>query len=264
MHSLICGLITATMVLLPWKDGGGSVKAWMERYEAFLYQQMAENFEREKRERNAEICQNPSESEVSIEQTASEEETAESDKSADVDKVPRQEDAEVQAVITSQTPVQDETAICEASSAEVYVEAEKAISTVVYQVDGYIPDEGLQTYLYQRLCEHGIGYFMPYAVCLIAQESTWNPMAVNPNGEDFGLLQYKIKWVPWMDWTNPYIQIDYFVAQMANRAARGLTVSQMISCHMMSDYGEYNQSYVDAVMQHSNTLVQIRGNGERG
>lgn len=245
MH-LIIGFIASVLVLFPASDGGGVslYQRWMDAYEKYLYAQMAENFEREKRERNAEICQNPSESEVSIEQTASEE-------TQDVLADGRLSE-EVVEVLPQSVP--EETA---ASTPEVTVPRPQEV-TPLYQVDGYIPDQGLQTYLYQRLCEHGIGYFMPYAVCLIAQESTWNPLARNKNGEDFGLLQYKLRFVPWMDWANPYQQIDYFVAQMANRAARGLTVSQMISCHMMSDYGEYNQNYVDAVLSHSERLVQIR------
>lgn len=239
MH-MLCGLVVAFLALFPATDDvvADMYNRWMTAYEMHLMAQIERNFANEQK------------------QKASEEVAAESDKSADVDKVPRQEDAEVQAVTPSQTPVQDETAICETSSAEVYVEAEKAISTVVYQVDGYIPDEGLQSYLYQRLTEAGIGYFMPYAVCLIAQESDWNPMAENRNGLDKGLLQYRVTYWPTLEWWNPYAEINVFVQQMANRANNGKTVSEMISAHNQSDYGPYCQSYVDAVMGHQ--IVRIR------
>ena len=253
MHSLICGLLTATMVLLPWKDGGGSLKAWMERYEAFLYQQMAENFQREERERNAEICQSPSESEVSIEQTASEEAAERNDLCGEVQEVSVQTGTEG---CTDVQRVEAEEPTTVAATEAVPLPA--VVQTPLYQVDGYIPDEGLQTYLYQRLCEANIGYFMPYAVCLIAQESTWNPLAENPNGLDKGLLQYRITYWPTLEWWNPYAEIDVFVQQMANRANIGCTVSDMISRHNQSDWGSYCQSYVDAVMAHANTLVQIR------
>lgn len=241
MHFII-GFVLSFMALFPASDGGGKslYQLWMESYEKYLYAQMAENFERERNEQAAseesvlghnlcgETCEGTTESgsEVATERTDEGLPTV-----AATETIPLQEDVPTEQVV---------------------------LTTPLYMVDGYVPDENLQTYLYTQLCNSGIGYFFPYAVCLIAQESTWNPMARNANGEDFGLLQYKLRFVPWMDWTNPYQQIDYFVAQMANRSARGLTVSQMISCHMMSDYGEYNQSYVDAVMSHSNTLVQIR------
>ena len=226
MHYVI-GIITAVMVLLPAFDGGGVslYQRWMDAYEKYLYQQMADNFERERNEQKA--------SEEAVEEVPVCETLCEVS------------EAETEAVQEVHTNTQ-------------IVDTPTVVTTLLYMVDGYIPDESLQTYLYQRLCESNIGYFFPYAVCLIAQESTWNPLAQNPNGRDKGLLQFRVEYVPWMDWTNPYQQIDYFVAQMANRAARGLTVSQMISCHYASDYGEYCQSYVDAVMAHAERLVQIR------
>ncbi len=128
----------------------------------------------------------------------------------------------------------------------------------LYTVDGYLPDVGLQEYLYSRLAEHGIEWFFPYCVCLIAQESSWNTLAENPNGRDKGLLQYRIEYVPWMNWQDPFQQIDYFVQQMANRANAGCTVSDMISRHNVSDWGSYNQAYVDAVMSHSRSLTKVR------
>lgn len=141
------------------------------------------------------------------------------------------------------------------ATADAVVPAE----TPIYQVDGYVPDVNLQEYLYNRLAEHGIEWFMPYAVCLIAQESSWNPLVENVNGLDKGLLQYRIGLVPWMDWRNPYQEIDYFVSQMANRANNlGCTVSDMISRHNVSDFCPYNQAYVDAVMSHSGSLVRVR------
>ena len=264
MHYLI-GLITAVMVLFPAADSGGKslYQLWMESYEKHLYQQMADNFEREKRERNAEICQNPSESEVSNEQTADKETKLRSgDVTGGVGEVGqgnRETEPTAEVAIAPQVESQTESSTEKRGMDENVAPAEVVREvTPLYQVDGYIPDEGLQTYLYQRLCEANIGYFMPYAVCLIAQESTWNPMAENRNGLDKGLLQYRISYWPALEWWNPYAEIDVFVQQMANRANNGKTVSEMISAHNQSDWGPYCQSYVDAVMSHSNTLVQIR------
>ena len=241
MHFII-GFITAVMVLFPGSDSGGKslYQLWMEAYEKYLYQQMYDNIENARR--NEEICKNSAKNEVLHEQTASEE---------------VQEEVPVCETLCEVSEAETET-VQEVHTDTQIVDTPTVVTTPLYQVDGYVPDQNIQTYLYTRLCESGIGYFFPYAVCLIAQESTWNPMAENKNGRDKGLLQFRVEYVPWMDWRNPYQQIDYFVAQMANRAAAGCTVSDMISRHMMSDYGGYCQEYVDAVMAHAERLVQIR------
>ena len=134
----------------------------------------------------------------------------------------------------------------------------EAQSTPLYSVNGAILGEDIQEYLYRRLSEAGIGWFMPYAILIAYGESSFNIYAENPNGRDKGLFQYRVEYVPWMDWTNPYAQIDYFTVQMANRANSGKTVSEMISAHNMSDYGPYNQSYVDHVMSQEGTLIRVR------
>lgn len=247
MHSLICGFVLAVMALFPGSagEGGLNLRAWMDAYEKFLYAQMEEDFKRESETREEATDK------VAVVEVG---ETL----GADSD---WQREIEAEAVLQPEAVETVQENDIDRQDADRHESCETSLVrevTPLYMVDGYVPDENLQTYLYQRLCEHGIGYFMPYAVCLIAQESTWNPMAENKNGRDKGLLQFRVEYVPWMDWRNPYQQIDYFVAQMANRAAAGCTVSEMISRHNTSDYGSYNQSYVDAVMQHSNTLVQIR------
>lgn len=243
MHTLICGFVLAVMALFPGSagEGGLNLRAWMESYEKCLFEQMEENFKREQ-------------------ETSEEIQTEAPDTGSDHVDAPDQSidggnERVAESVEEYSSPGLPETGTPVAAEAEM---AEGNGQTPLYQVDGYIPDEAIQTYLYQRLCDHGIGYFMPYAVCLIAQESTWNPMAENRNGLDKGLLQYRISYWPTLEWWNPYAEIEVFVAQMANRAKNGKTVSEMISAHNQSDYGPYCQSYVDAVMQHSNTLVQIR------
>lgn len=120
----------------------------------------------------------------------------------------------------------------------------------VWQKYGVVLDQNIANYLYSKLCENNIGWFMPYAVCIAYQESRFNPNAQNKNGLDKGLFQYRITYWEGGDIFNPYHQIDIFVSQMANRAKLGLTVEEMISRHNMSDYGPYNQKYVDQVLQH--------------
>ena len=249
MHYLI-GLITAVMVLFPAADSGGKslYQRWMESYEKYLYQQMAENFEREKRDRNAEICQNPSESEVSNEQTASEE----AGESHDLLPEASQNDCEVRS---ENSEVAEEQTEVETSDA---VPLPAVVQTPLFSVNGAVLDIGVQEYLYQRLCEANIGWFYHYAILIAYQESRFDPLAVNPNGKDFGLFQFRLQYHPDLDWANPYAQVDRFVLMMANRAANGKTAAEMISAHNQSDYGPYCQEYVSIVMSHEAGMVQIR------
>ena len=122
--------------------------------------------------------------------------------------------------------------------------------------DGDCLDAGVSEYLKRRLTEAGIGWFFPYACCIAYQESSFNPLAVNPNLRDFGLFQFRIEFHPDLDWQNPYAQVDLLTAMMANRAAAGCDVYTMISRHNMSDYGPYNQQYVDLVLSH---LPKLQG-----
>lgn len=129
-------------------------------------------------------------------------------------------------------------------------------ATPVYTVDGEQLDPGVADYLYRRLCESNIGWFYPFALLIAYQESSFNPLAVNPNGRDFGLFQFRLEFHSGLDWQNPYAQVDLFVQMMANRANAGKDVYSMISAHNMSDWGGYNQVYVDQVMGHN--LQEIR------
>lgn len=260
MH-LLCSLIVAFMALFPGSagEGGLNLRAWMESYEKYLYQQMYDNFEREKAEtvtfkpKNAVSQQNM---EMKDEQAPVEEVQEEpSDAGAGGDLVQHTAEETFEDVESVETTVQNSEDTPMAAEAEM---AERNGQTPLYSVNGAILSEEIQVFLFQKLSEQNIAYFMPYAMMIMYQESKLDIYAENPNGRDKGLLQYRVEYVPWMDWRNPYQQIEYFVAQMANRAAAGCTVSEMISRHNMSDYGSYNQSYVDAVMQLETTLVRVR------
>lgn len=140
---------------------------------------------------------------------------------------------------------------------------DQSSATPLYQIntpDGpYMMDVPIQEYLYQKLAEAGIPWFMPYAVLIAYGESYFNPGAVNQkNGLDMGLFQFRSTYWGAGDIFNPYTQIDVFVGLMVNRASNGKTVSEMISAHNMSDYGAYNQSYVDYIMSEAGNLVQVR------
>ena len=133
-----------------------------------------------------------------------------------------------------------------------------AEGTPLYTVNGEMLDENIQNYLFAKLCEQDIGWFMPYAILIAYQESRYDIYAVSPNGRDQGLFQYRTEYYPGLNPFDPYQEIDLFVSQMAARAAAGCTTAEMISRHMMSDYGEYYQVYVDQVMQWEATLQRVQ------
>lgn len=128
----------------------------------------------------------------------------------------------------------------------------------LYSVNGAVMPEEIQVHLYNALAAGGIGWFMPYAVMIAYQESRFNTAAENRNGLDKGLFQYRVTYWSYGDIYSPYDQINVFVQQMVNRAAAGCTVSDMISRHKQSDWGTYDQVYVEQVMQWANVTVRIR------
>ena len=112
----------------------------------------------------------------------------------------------------------------------------------------------LPDYLRYQLIERGLDWFWPYAYCQVMQESHWNPNAVNPNGLDMGLLQYRITyWSEPESIMDPYAQIRKYVGQVASRAAAGLSIEEIISRHITSDYvTSIDWAYVNAVLSHMN------------
>lgn len=150
-------------------------------------------------------------------------------------------------------------AVCEVSAAETaQSEPSDQLRAVLYSVNGETLNPDIQAYLYQRLADHGIEWFMPYAVMIAYQESHFDQYAVNQsNHKDMGLFQFRVQYYEGQDIFNPYEQIDIFTRQMANRANAGRTVSEMISAHNVSDFGGYNQAYVDVVLQHANNLREV-------
>jgi hypothetical protein len=228
MVGVTLGLLPA-LALVP-----GVPEVKLTGYEAKLHMQMWSNFE------------------VKNEQETSEEITGESLHPEGTERI-SENASDTESQDSTSTPAVEET--CESiPETNPVVQGQ----TPLYTVCGVMLDESVQTYLYQRLAEAGIEWFMPYAILIAYGESSFNIYAENANGRDKGLFQYRVEYVPWMDWTNPYQQIDYFVAQMANRANSGKTVSEMISDHNMSDYGPYNQAYVDHVMSQEGTLIRVR------
>jgi len=125
-------------------------------------------------------------------------------------------------------------------------------------VNGSVMAPDLQGFLYEALSERGIGYFFRYAVLIAFAESSFNHLAVSKNGMDKGLFQYREIYYPGKNIFDPREQIIIFSDQMANRASKGKTIAEMISAHNMSDYGAYNQAYVDIVMANEKGLKEVR------
>lgn len=110
-----------------------------------------------------------------------------------------------------------------------------------------------------RLSAHCIEWWEPYALAQMFQESRFGIYVENRNGLDKGLLQYRVTY--WsalctqhglpaetdiFDWR---AQLNIYVQDTARRIGNGLTVNEIISRHMMSDYGPYNETYVNNVMR---------------
>lgn len=104
----------------------------------------------------------------------------------------------------------------------------------------------------------GIGWWYPYACAQIEQESHWDPWAVNPNGLDYGILQYRLTSPDGTRqyWTEPEsiydvnAQIRVYVRQVSARLAAGLSIEETISRHYTSDYvTEVNWKYVSDVLR---------------
>lgn len=128
-----------------------------------------------------------------------------------------------------------------------------------YSVNGETLNPDIQAYLYQRLADHNIEWFMPYAVMIAYQESHFDQYDVSDDGKDYGLLQFRAEFWDWKrgDIFDPYAQVDVFVENMARRANMGLDVYEMISRHMQSDYGSYNHEYVATVLSHEPNLKEV-------
>ena len=133
----------------------------------------------------------------------------------------------------------------------VPVQAPESVESVPSETEPANDGLLLPDYLRSLLESYGIGWWYPYAYAQVMQESHWNPTAVNPNGKDFGLLQYRAQfWTGPGDIMDPYAQIQKYVGQVKARIDAGLSVEEIISRHMTSDYcPDINWQYVQDVLR---------------
>ena len=108
----------------------------------------------------------------------------------------------------------------------------------------------LEDYLRGQLAVNGAEWFYPYAWCQVMQESNWNPWAENANGQDKGLLQFRLQyWQEPESIFDPYAQIRRYVREVTERINAGLSVEEVISRHYTSDWVPgINWEYVNHVL----------------
>lgn len=164
-----------------------------------------------------------------------------------------------QAVVPDPAPVvweQPTTAPAPAEAPKVETQPQ-AEGFRVYTIYGQTPPVEWQRYLYDKLSERGCGWYFPYAVCQIWQESCWNQWS--DNGIDRGLTQQKIVYwadraaywgIPGADIWDPYAQLHVFACQMSQFLnATGGDVGMALSLYYYGT-GEYAPEYVNHVMSH--------------
>ena len=185
------------------------------------------------------------------------------DTDADVKIIDRVVKAPETAVLESETETEEATTEAETETAPevteevLETEAPGDYTDGVYRGDVYkvagveiAPEIG--DFLYAELSKYGIAdQWFDIALCQMFQESRFNPNAANVNGLDKGILQYRITYWDWsrgdiFDWR---AQIRLYCEQTARRLASGCSIWETVSRHNTSDYGEYNQEYVDQVFQ---------------
>lgn len=110
-----------------------------------------------------------------------------------------------------------------------------------------------------RLTAYGIEWWEPYALAQMFQESRFGIYVENRNGLDKGLIQYRVTYWSAMcsqhgidpatsifDWR---AQLNIYVQDTARRLGSGCSVQETISRHNTSDWGQYNPTYVQQVLQ---------------
>lgn len=115
-----------------------------------------------------------------------------------------------------------------------------------------VHEMGLEQALRSALVEAGIGDMYIYCWAQVQQESHWDPNAVSTDGKDYGLLQFRAQfWDGPGDIMDPYAQIQKYVQMVKARVDAGLSIEEIISRHLTSDWvTEINWDYVNLVLSH--------------
>lgn len=156
-----------------------------------------------------------------------------------------------------------ETAAVSVPSTEVEEIVDHAVR---YSVNGHFLGQDLERYLMEQLDARGIGWFYQTALCQIYQESRFNHIAVNKNGLDFGLCQFRITY--WdgfarqaglvkYDIMNPIDQIYVYAWMMAKYLAEEGSVEGALSRYYTGHSG-CCASYVNDVLQWTGHLQEAK------
>lgn len=159
------------------------------------------------------------------------------------------------------TEVREHETSDEVSETETQETEEVRVATILINGDTLNPD--FQRWIYNRLCENGIEYWFETMLCQMYQESRFDYHAVSADGRDHGILQYRLEY--WAetckqygydgaDIYDPYVQVAIYIEQTKNRINQGLSGNEVVSRHKTSDYGVYDQVYVDQVLQWSERM----------
>lgn len=151
----------------------------------------------------------------------------------------------------------------EAPRAEIPT-APKSEGFVAYSIYGITPPIDWQQYLYEQLNSLGFGWYMPYAVCQIFQESRWDQYS--DNGVDVGLTQQKaVYWqtraahwgVPGASIWDPYAQLHVYAGMMCQFLTQTGSVEWALSLYFWGN-GDYAPKYIADVMSHLGALEVVR------
>ena len=156
-------------------------------------------------------------------------------------------------------------AVIETQAIREIPQSPRAEGVVAYRI--YVRDLPMewQTFLYGKLAARGYGWYYPYAVCQIFQESRWSQWS--DNGRDFGICQQKgIYWesraahygIAGADIWDVYAQFHVYAAMMCDYLDYyGGDVGMALSAYYLGAW-EYSETYVNNVMEHWPALEVVR------
>ena len=156
-------------------------------------------------------------------------------------------------------------AVIETQAIREIPQSPRAEGVVAYRIYGRDLPMEWQTFLYGKLAARGYGWYYPYAVCQIFQESRWSQWS--DNGRDFGICQQKgIYWesraahygIAGADIWDVYAQFHVYAAMMCDYLDYyGGDVGMALSAYYLGAW-EYSETYVNNVMEHWPALEVVR------
>jgi len=134
---------------------------------------------------------------------------------------------------------------------------EEDVVRTVYTVNGEAIDDELYEYIRVTLSSMNLSHLMPYVLCQIYQESRFDIYAEALNGQDKGILQFRLRYWDFEDGDifDPYAQIRVYLGRIKDKTDKGYDIYQIISDHYTGGV-EYNSEYVADVLQWMETIEE--------